>query len=142
MIPIALYNVLFHYFLLGSSDRRTLFFCLGYLFYWLKSTGWFMCCFISFSVFLITLAVRNWGRTLAIGRQQWMSGWYLGRHVRFATGRRATREGGGAVRSGGGNGRLEAAECDVRRYFGSGKGNTLVICQAWRGRGRQGGSRF
>ena len=61
-----------------------------------------MFCFCSFSVLLITWVDIHWGRTLKSGRKQWMSGCYLGRHVRFATGRRATREGGGAVRCGGG----------------------------------------
>ena len=33
------------------------------------------------------------------------------------------------------NGGSEAADYDVRRYFGGGKGVALVIRQAWRGRG-------
>ena len=33
------------------------------------------------------------------------------------------------------NGRSEAAEGDVRRYFGSGKGTAIGIRQALRGRG-------
>ena len=36
------------------------------------------------------------------------------------------------------NGGLEAAECDVRRYFGGGKGAALEIQQVWRGQRRQG----
>ena len=38
------------------------------------------------------------------------------------------------------NGFLEAAEFNVRRDFGGGKGAALGIHQAWRGKGRQGGS--
>ena len=39
------------------------------------------------------------------------------------------------------NGSLEAAECDVKRYFGGNKGAALEIRQAWRVKGRQGSSR-
>ena len=35
----------------------------------------------------------------------------------------------------------EAAECNVRRDFGGGKGAALRIRQAWREQGRRGGSR-
>ena len=38
------------------------------------------------------------------------------------------------------NGGSEVAECDVRRYFGGGKGAALGIWKEWPGRGRQGGS--
>ena len=36
----------------------------------------------------------------------------------------------------------EADECYIKRYFGGGKGADLEIRKAWRGRGRQGSSRF
>ena len=39
------------------------------------------------------------------------------------------------------NGGPEAAECDVKIDFDSGKGKVLEIWQAWKGRGRQGSSR-
>ena len=38
------------------------------------------------------------------------------------------------------NGGPEAAECNVKIDFGSGKGAVLEIRQAWCGRGRQGSS--
>ena len=38
------------------------------------------------------------------------------------------------------NGSSEAAECDVRRYFGRGKGAELGIQKVWKGKRRQGSS--
>ena len=53
---------------------------------------------------------------------------------------RRMREAPGAVVEA--NGGQEAAECYVQRDFVSGKGATLEIRQAWRGRRRQGHVRF
>ena len=39
------------------------------------------------------------------------------------------------------NGVLEAAEFNLRRNLGDGKGATLVIQQVWQERGRKGGGR-
>ena len=56
--------------------------------------------------------------------------------MRFATDRQATREGGGGLGAvGGANSSLEAAEFNIKRDFGRGKGAAFGIRKVWQGQG-------